>query len=173
MKMRKWSGRAVALAALLGMSITIGCKYIGPMPEATSNESTEAESDDSETEPNENASSDEASEGATVQEKSPPSRDTVREEAKVGMGKKGHYGGEGVVVTPVEVYWRTGERIKLLQIQDQLKKYKALHGEAPQSHEEFMEEIVKPLRIELPPLPPGERYIYVPEKETLMVEKPK
>ncbi len=182
MKTREWNVAATALFCLAILCSAVGCEYGTPNPEAastgtdqndTEGATTDGEDSESGSSDADEQESDDSPEASSDEQASAPARETVREEAKVGMGRKGHYEGEGVVLTPVKIYWRVGEKVKLLQIQDQMNKYKALHGEAPKSHEEFMEKIVKPLRIELPPLYPDERYVYVPEKEMLMVEKPK
>ncbi len=61
-----------------------------------------------------------------------------------------------------------------VQIPAAMKLHKASNdNKAPATHEEFMEKIIKPGRIDLPQLPPGERYLYDPKKEELMVEQRK
>jgi hypothetical protein len=105
--------------------------------------------------------------------KEPPPAATTRKKAEVGAGKKGHYGGAGIIKTPVSVYFRASERIIFnIQIPKEMQLYKSINGKAPQSHEEFMEKIIKPARIDLPTLLPGERYIYDPQKEELFIEQP-
>ena len=53
-----------------------------------------------------------------------------------------------------------------------MQLYKGLHdGKAPKTHQQFMQEIIKPNRIQLPTLPARHRYIYDPATEELMVEK--
>ena len=54
-----------------------------------------------------------------------------------------------------------------------LQLYKATNGKVPQSHDEFMREIIEKQQIELPELPAGHRYVFDPEQEQLMVERPK
>ncbi|MGH8570124.1 MAG: hypothetical protein ACREXU_19490, partial [Gammaproteobacteria bacterium] len=58
-----------------------------------------------------------------------------------------------------------------IQVPAAVNYYKGEHGYAPRSHEEFME-LMKAQNIELPELPPGHRYVYDPETEELMVERP-
>ena len=41
----------------------------------------------------------------------------------------------------------------------------------PESHDEFMREIIKKNNFKLPELPPGVRYVYVPKQGQLMVER--
>ncbi len=51
--------------------------------------------------------------------------------------------------------------------------YKAGEGHAPKTHQEFMDRIINENHIQLPTLPPGQRYVYDPQKEKLLLEKPK
>ncbi|MGI9456727.1 MAG: hypothetical protein ACR2NU_09205 [Aeoliella sp.] len=44
-----------------------------------------------------------------------------------------------------------------------LQLYQAEHGEYPESHEDFMEKIIRPNNIKLPELEPGYEYLYKPE----------
>jgi len=97
-----------------------------------------------------------------------------RKKAEVGVGRKGQGYGGGIVTTPVAVYFRTEERITFnIQIPQALKLYKAMNGQAPKTHDEFMEKIIKANRIDLPNLPDGYRYVWDPQKEQLMVEHPR
>jgi len=71
------------------------------------------------------------------------------------------------------VYFRAQERIVFeIEVPQALNLYKAVNGKGPQTHEEFMEKIIKANNIKLPELLPRERYVYDPEKEQLMVEQP-
>jgi hypothetical protein len=49
--------------------------------------------------------------------------------------------------------------------------YKGLNGSNPKTHDEFMSKIIQENNIQLPELPPGDKYVYDPEKGELMVEK--
>lgn len=110
----------------------------------------------------------------TQEKPKPKPDDVVREEATVGVGEKGSGYGGGIITTPVSVYFRAQERITFnAQIPHSLKLYKAMHGQVPQTLEEFMDEIIKPARMDLPDLPSGYKYVWDPEKEQLMVEHPK
>ena len=101
-------------------------------------------------------------------------KDVQREKAEVGVGKKGQGYGGGIITTPVEVYFRTEERITFnIQIPQALNLYKVTNGHAPKTHEEFMEKIIKANRVDLPDLPRGYRYIWDPDKEQLTVEHPR
>lgn len=103
----------------------------------------------------------------------PPGQPSTYVVADTGVGKKGDYG-PGLVTTPVSVYWRSQESVAFrVQIPHAMQLYKATYGQAPQSHEEFMQKIVKENSISLPQLKPGERYLYDPQTEQLLVERPR
>jgi len=102
----------------------------------------------------------------------------VEEPVHVGMGAKGHYGGPGLVTTPVAAYWRTQDRLAIQQLIQAMRIYEAMNNGCPKTHDEFMEKIVKANMIRLPVLPPGQEYIYdptqvdLPENTGLMVRRP-
>ncbi len=101
----------------------------------------------------------------------PPQPPAVK--ADVGAGVKGRGYGPGIITTPVATYFAAKEQIAFrIQIPDAMRLYKAMNGHAPETHEEFMEKIIKENRIQLPELPPGHRYRYYPEQGELMVEHP-
>ena len=106
----------------------------------------------------------------------PPAPATQQVQAGVGVGQQGRsldeY--EGVYVTPVKALFATRERLVFeVQIPQALQLFNATEGRNPKSHEEFMEKIVKANQIQLPELPPNNRYIYDPKTNELMVELPK
>ncbi len=98
----------------------------------------------------------------------------TRKKAEVGDGKKGHYGRQGIITTPCATYFRAQERITFtIKIPHALDLYKAgNNNKGPETHEEFMEKIIKAQMIDLPDLRPGEKYIYDPEKGELFIEQP-
>jgi hypothetical protein len=99
---------------------------------------------------------------------------TERVAAAVGVGRKGRGYEEGMVTTPVATLFAVKEKLAFeIMIPHALELYKATEGHAPESHEEFMEKIVKFNQIQLPALPPGHRYVYDPKSERLMVERPR
>jgi len=102
-----------------------------------------------------------------------PAPGTERTQAAVGMGQKGHYA-PGLITTPLDAIWRTREKVTLDNIKHAVDLYKAgtPDGRGPATHEEFMEKIIKANQIRLPDLPPGQRYVYDPKQEQLMVERP-
>ena len=97
----------------------------------------------------------------------------VREEAHVGMGEKGRGYGNGLIAVVAASFWSTKERLALMQIEDAVKKYKALNdGKGPKNHAEFMKNIIQENDIKLPVLPAGQDYEWDAENETLMIRKP-
>jgi hypothetical protein len=101
--------------------------------------------------------------------------ETVKKPAAVGVGKKGRGYGKGVIATPAASLWATREKLAFqVLIPEAMKLFKAMNdNKGPKSHEEFMEKIIKENMIKLPELPEGDRYMYDPKTEQLMVESPK
>ena len=95
---------------------------------------------------------------------------------RVVLGRKERvrlYGGPGFVTTPVEVYFRTGDRIAFeVHIPKNMELYKAQHdNKGPKTHEEFMQVIIKEGGVDLPELPADEAYLYDPQTEQLMIRR--
>lgn len=115
--------------------------------------------------------------GAQSQIPSTPSG-TINEriEAKAGVTGKGQSYGGGVISEPVSQYWKIKEKIAFdIAIPHSLNLFKAnsISGKGPQSHEEFMEKIIKPMtNFKLPELPEGHQYQYDPVSEKLFVVRP-
>lgn len=104
-----------------------------------------------------------------------PGSTSPRKVAKTGVGKKTRNleGLQGLVVTPVNVYFRAQEMIVFkIQIPNAVRNFKAFNDRSPDSHEEYMSKIIKAGRIALPELPTGARYVYDPGRQELMVEHP-
>jgi len=102
--------------------------------------------------------------------------DMERVKAERGVGLKGRSLDEhqGMLVTPAKAYFSVRERVVFnIQIPDALNKFKAINGNGPKSHDEFMAQIVEANQIQLPELPAGQRYVYDPQQEELMVERPR
>lgn len=112
-----------------------------------------------------------------IEDAAPPQEpETERVVAGKGVGLKGRSldEHEGIYVTPAKTFFTAKEKIQFeIEIPHALALYKALEGNAPKSHEEFMEKIIKANQIKLLELPPGHKYVYDPETEILMVERPK
>lgn len=105
-----------------------------------------------------------------------PAATPVEEERQVavaGVGKKGSRYGGGIITEPVSQYFGMRERITFISIQKAMRTFEALHERLPESHEEFMKEIVQESGLQLPSLWEGERYEYDPEVGELMVVRPK
>ena len=99
--------------------------------------------------------------------------DTVQQKAEVGVGKRGRGYGQGVLMTPLSIYFSTQERLAFnVIIPHAMQLFKATENRAPKSQQEFMEKIIKDNDIRLPDLPSGHRYVYDPKTEELMVEQP-
>jgi hypothetical protein len=79
---------------------------------------------------------------------------------------------QGPISTPLGAYQSAKQHVFQMQIQDALRVYKASdpYGKGPASHEEFMEKIIQRDGLQLPKLPPGQRYRFDPVKEELKVE---
>lgn len=104
-----------------------------------------------------------------------PGSTSPRKVAKTGVGKKTRNleGLQGLVVTPVNVYFRAQEMIVFkIQIPNAVRNFKAFNNRSPDSHEEYMSKIIEAGRIALPELPTGARYVYDPGRQELMVEHP-
>ena len=100
----------------------------------------------------------------------PPAAETIREPVAPGMGKKGRNYGSGPVATPIRAMFSAKERLAFGRIPHDLELYKALNGDYPKTHEEFMKEIIEANGIQLPELPDGHRYVYDPETHQLLNE---
>lgn len=128
--------------------------------------------------PTEPAPTEEAKTEEPSTEESKPETELVK--ADVGAGKKGHYGQKGgeeatdIITVPVATLFRAKEMTAFrILVPQALQLYKATNGEGPKTDEEFQEQIIKANKIVLPELPEGQKYVYDPKTEQLMVEKPK
>ncbi|MFN0055814.1 MAG: hypothetical protein ACKV0T_27030 [Planctomycetales bacterium] len=95
--------------------------------------------------------------------------------AKAGVGLKGQslQQESGMIVSAAKAFFNVQQKAVFdIQIPEALKLFKATEGRAPQSHDEFMAKIVAANLIKLPQLPAGQNYVYDPQREELMVEKP-
>lgn len=104
-----------------------------------------------------------------------PAADMERVKAEKGVGVKGRSldQHEGLLVTPAKAYFSVRERAVFeIQIPAALRPFKATNGSGPKSHEEFMAQIIEANQIQLPELPAGQKYVYDPKTEELMVERP-
>jgi hypothetical protein len=89
------------------------------------------------------------------------------------VGKQGQGYGGGIYTEPIRQRFRIEQRLIFDQIKHALELHKGLNdGRAPATHEEFMEQIIAANQIQLPELPDGQRYVYDPATEELLVERP-
>jgi hypothetical protein len=103
----------------------------------------------------------------------PPPVEEDRQVAVAGVGRKGKNYGGGIISTPVSAYFGARERIAFIAVTDAMRKFNAEHDRDPESHEEFMEQIINANGIQLPALYENQRYEYDPETGELMVVGPK
>ena len=105
-----------------------------------------------------------------------PETEQVKAQKGVGMAGRSLDPYEGAVVTPAKTLFTVRERVVFeAQIPEALKLFKAMdaNGRGPKSHDEFMTQIIQANQIPLPQLNPGQRYVYNPQTEELMVERPR
>jgi hypothetical protein len=114
-----------------------------------------------------------------------PAANIEREAVHPGVTGRGQGLGSGLIMTPLKVYFSVPEKLVFnVLIPQAMNLYRAEHEHFPESHEEFMEKIIKANAINLPKLrSPDERYVYDPQKAAeqtqydiddppLMVERP-
>lgn len=93
----------------------------------------------------------------------------LREKAVVGVSPKGQGYGGGLITEPISVYFKAPQMVVFrIQIPHAMNLYRGVHGHFPKTHQEFMEKIIQENGIQLPPLPPGARYVYDPQKAAQM-----
>ena len=97
----------------------------------------------------------------------------VLEEIQIDSGEQGRGYDEGVVSTPLKALWSAKAQLAFGMVRKAMDIYKAGEGHAPKTYQEFMDRIINENHIQLPTLPPGQRYVYDPQKEKLLLEKPK
>lgn len=99
---------------------------------------------------------------------------TEQVQAKAGVTGKGNSIGGGIITEPAHQYFRLKERAVFeIQLPHAMNLYKASNdGKGPATHDEFWQQIVVANNLNMPKLPQGQRYVYNPETEVLMVERP-
>lgn len=113
-----------------------------------------------------------ASGGSTASEDPDP---IVAQKAVAGVGKEGQglkdkQGVAGIIAGPISAMVNVKQKVALeIQVKQAVDLYKALNGRFPESHDEFMREIVDKNRIQLPELPDGAVYHFNSEKGELWV----
>ena len=104
----------------------------------------------------------------------PPPAAPIQEKASEDLTKKGIAAkemGKGILATPASVYLRIPDRAIFLNLQHAMDLYKGEHGALPKTHDDFMRDIIQANNIKLPELPDDSRYVYMPDKEELMIER--
>ncbi len=91
--------------------------------------------------------------------------------ANTGVQGQG-YGG-GLITEPVHEFFSMRNLITWDQIKHDMDIWQAIHNRWPKNAQEFQKEILEPANIELPELPPGNRYVYDPKTGELMVARQK
>ena len=105
----------------------------------------------------------------------PPAPIEQPEVARPGVAKQGQSlreeSGVGRMISqPAITYFTVRERAVFeIQIPSAMNLWEASNGRKPKSHEEFMDQIIKPNNIKLPELPAGKTYRYHPEDNQLYV----
>jgi hypothetical protein len=98
----------------------------------------------------------------------------VKAEAGVALKGQSLAEHEGVLVTPAKALFSAQQRLIYdAAVPKALQLYEATNQRYPQTHEEFMNDVIKANQIQLPPLPPGQKYVYDVEARELMVERPR
>jgi len=145
-------------------------KYTGPVAKAGKPKKSTTTSGTSEKSPAKTTASKKKSSGTA---KSKAADDGTLVEAKAGAGKKGRgYGGD-IYTEPLKARWTTEQKLIFdVQIPKAMSLFRATKDRYPESHAEFMKEIIEEGGIQLPELPAGEEYIYLPEKGKLMIRQP-
>lgn len=98
------------------------------------------------------------------------------QKAAVGVGKSSRRLSDGSTVEQMasyqaQAYFSAKERIAFdIQLVQAEKLFEAMEGRKPETHEEYMDKIVRANAIQLPKLPENMRYQYLPEKGELWVE---
>lgn len=77
-----------------------------------------------------------------------------------------------VIVEPAKTLFAFRDSATLkIQIPKAMQLFQASQNRLPQSHDEFMTQIIRANNLRLPELPPGQRYVYDPRRGELMVER--
>jgi hypothetical protein len=79
--------------------------------------------------------------------------------------------GGGIITEPIRQNFLIRHRIAFLQLKNNEKLYQASEGRMPESHDEYMTEIVEKGGVRLPELDPGWDYYYDASDQTLKQRK--
>lgn len=96
----------------------------------------------------------------------------VRVKARAGVLDAENYDA-AIVTTPISANSSMKQQMIFdFQIPKALELFEQLRNRKPNSHQEFMREIIQKGNIRLPTLPPYYRYIYDPEAGDFFIERP-
>jgi hypothetical protein len=97
----------------------------------------------------------------------------IREPARAGISDPSKYD-KNIATTPLTASFSINQQLIFeASIPKALEIFEGTRNRKPNSHQEFMREIITKSNIRLPPLPPDYRYVYDPERGELMVEYPR
>jgi len=102
-----------------------------------------------------------------------PSGQTEMMTLGADTGVQGQGYGGGLITEPVHQFFSMRNLITWDQIKHDMDIWQAIHNRWPKDAQEFQKEILEPAAIELPELPPGNRYVYNPKSGELMVARQK
>ena len=69
-----------------------------------------------------------------------------------------------LILIPLRTYSKVRVTIDDIQIKSQLNIFRATNGGKPKDFAEYKKEILDPINLQLPELPPGDRYLYLPDQ---------
>ena len=174
-----WCCTMLALASFVGCTEDVGTSTSSDPPAGSGTAETGTPGEDTTSEGG-SATRDDGSatrdEGSGTVANDPPAK-PKRIKAGVGTGKQGRSldeydtGVQAVFAEPAKAFFAVRERIVQINIDKAMQFYKGAHGNAPKSHDEFMSQIIEANKIDLPPLPTGQKYAYDPQRGELMIEK--
>ena len=96
----------------------------------------------------------------------------VRVKARAGVLDSANYD-PGIVTTPISANFSMKQQMIFdFQIPKALELFEQLRNRRPNSHQEFMREIIQKGNVRLPTLPRYYRYIYDPEVGEFFIERP-
>jgi hypothetical protein len=100
-----------------------------------------------------------------------PSGQTEMMTLGANTGVQGQGYGGGLITEPVHQFFSMRNLITWDQIKHDMDIWQAIHNRWPKDAQEFQKEILEPANIELPELPPGNRYVYNPKSGELLVAR--
>jgi len=106
--------------------------------------------------------------------------DTVMVRAETGVGVRGQSltpvtanNPVEIVTAPIAAMFRTEQRLIFQRVTQAENFFRAEHGRLPNSHEEYMQEIIQKNDIRLPTLPPNQEYFYDADAGELKTKRPR